>query len=174
MQTTSQPSIRTDRSPIMTITSSSIKRVRTAVSVALCAGLLAACSTGSTDLTGVRSSAQAVHPADTVKRAPSRTAYRGNRLSVAQATKLSNTLFDRYCLNKSSARASETALRRSGKFKTPRTITPGNARYVIYPLADGTRGGVTVTYNSVGGLRCSVGIQNIGPNLYENGRITRP
>ena len=147
---------------------------RNALCIALCAGLLAACGTGASDRTGVRTTAQAVHPADSVKRTTARTAYRADRLSTAQATALSNRIFDRYCLNKSSARATETALRRSGKFKPTKPLTAGKARFVFYSLADGTRGGVTVVYNSIGGLRCSVGIQNIGPNLYETGRITRP
>lgn len=147
---------------------------RNTVCIVLCAGLLAACGAGQTDKTGIRTSAQSTHPADTAKPASTRANYRSDRLSVAQATELSNQLFDRYCLNKPSARATETALRRSGKFKTPKTLNAGTARFVIYPLADGTRGGVTVVYSSIGKLRCSVGIQNIGPNLYENGRITRP
>lgn len=148
--------------------------LRSVTYVALCAGLLAGCSTGSNDLTGVRTTGQAVHPADTAKPATTRGAYRANRLSRADAAKLSNKLFNRYCLNKASAAATESALRRSGKFKAPATLQAGQARYVSFSLADGTRGGVTVVYNSRSGLRCSVGVQNFGPNLYEGGRITRP
>ena len=150
-----------------------LQSLRSFACATLCAGLLTACSTGP-DLTGVRSSAQASHPADTVKRSTTRATYRADSLSKAQATKLSNRLFDRYSLNKSSRSTTEAALRRSGKFKAPKTLKAGDARFVIYAQADGTRGGVTVVYNSICNLHCSVGIQNIGPNLYEGGQITRP
>tara|TARA_B110000977_G_C10590136_1_gene304037 strand:- start:8 stop:154 length:147 start_codon:yes stop_codon:yes gene_type:complete len=32
---------------------------------------------------------------------------------------------------------------------------------------------IMLVYNSVGKLRCSVSVENIGPSLYETGRITR-
>lgn len=150
-----------------------LRSMRTLVGATLCAGLLGACSTGP-DLSGVRTTAQAAHPADSVKRTTVRRAHRADRLSKAQASALSNQLFDRYCLNKPSVRATEAALQRSGKFAAPKTLKTRKARFILYPLADGTHGGVTVAYNSRFKLRCRADVQNIASNLYEDGRITRP
>lgn len=142
--------------------------------VAVCAVLLAGCTSGTVDGTEIRTTPQAVHPATAAKPASTPTVYAADKLSNAQAAKLANEIFDRFCLNKSSQKATEAALRRSGEFKAPKPLKAGQAQYIFYPLADGTRGGVTVIYNSIGDLQCSVGIQNIGPNLYKGGRITRP
>lgn len=138
----------------------------------LCIAALAACSAEGTDKTGVRTGSQAVHPG--AEAAPKRTYLSPNRLSPAVAAKKANALFDRYCLSGKSNASIANTLRGSSKFRDAKVIRAGDATFTFYPLADGTRGGITLVKNSIGGLRCSVGIENVGPNLYENGRITRP
>lgn len=149
-----------------------MNRLRTTAALFLAAAALAACST-SPDLSQVRNGPQAVHPGSTAAPANFRSRAPETRPSRAQANAQANTLFDQYCLSGSSNKSIEAALRASGQFQPPQTLKTRISRYVSYPLADGRRGAVTIVYNSGGGIRCAAGIENIGPVLYQDGRILR-
>ena len=148
------------------------KLIRNAAIMLVASLALTACGSA-TNSPDVRYGPQAIHPSDGGASAPTRTRSPKSRIPRTQANARANAIFDQYCMSGRSNRAIEATVRRSGKFKTPIILTPGRARYVIYPLADGTRGGITLVYNSVGKLRCAVSVENIGPSLYETGRITR-
>ena len=47
------------------------------------------------------------------------------------------------------------------------------ARYARYELLSRPRAGVTLVSGSVGGIQCAVGVDNKGPNLYEDGSVKR-
>lgn len=138
----------------------------------LAAAALTACST-SPDMSQMRNGPQAVHPGSTAAPVNTRSRAPQNRLGRAQANAQANTLFDKYCLSGRSNKGIEAALRASGQFQTPNTLTTRLSRYVSYPLADGRRGAVTLVYNSGGGIRCAAGIENVGPVLYDDGRVLR-
>lgn len=87
---------------------------------------------------------------------------------------LALSLFQEFCLAPGNAAASEAAIRASGRFDAPTVseFTTIGARYAIYALSNTTRAGVTIVTGSTGGLSCSVGVDNKGPNLFENGTVS--
>lgn len=146
---------------------------RRIVAVLACSAALAACDVA--DNNAVRNGPQAVHPS------PSKLAQGTPVASSAPATRaasddgkaLADQLFAQYCKGKSAAQ-SERALIASGNFGKP-TITRFKnigARFAIYPLKSRARASVAVVTGAIGGLQCSVGVDNAGPSLYEDGRVT--
>ncbi len=133
---------------------------------------LAAC--GSTDNNGVRGGPQAVHPSPSPLAQGSVGAATPQTAKAAAAPEgdLAETLFDQYCVGKTYAQ-SQAALVASGKFGPPRLIKTSFSTFTTYPYLARARAGVTIVKGSLGGLQCSVGVENKGPNLYEDGRITR-
>lgn len=86
---------------------------------------------------------------------------------------LALSLFQEFCLDPGSPSASEAALRASSRFGTPNINQYQNigARYALYPLANDGRASVTIVTGPVGELSCSVGVDNKGPNLFEDGSV---
>jgi len=92
---------------------------------------------------------------------------------VADTSDPANALFAEFCLPYASAAASEAAVVASGRFEPVSEILIGRStRYATYPLLGMDRAGITLVTGSVAGLQCSVGVNNAGPNLYEDGRVT--
>lgn len=87
---------------------------------------------------------------------------------------LALSLFQEFCLTPGSPAASEAAIRASGRFATPSVSVFENigSRFAIYPLANDARASVSIITGSVGELSCSVGVDNKGPNLFEDGSVS--
>ena len=85
---------------------------------------------------------------------------------------LAEALFAEFCIGKTAAE-SEAAIRASGRFKSPEVFEFQNtgARYALYPLIGHDRASVSVSTEAITGLQCSVGVNNRGPNLYDDGRV---
>ena len=132
---------------------------------------LAACG-GGRDVP-VRDGPQAIHPS------PSALAQGTAATPVATTTgdssiALAETLFAQYCVGKTFAQ-SQAALVASGRFGEPviSEFSTLGARYARYELLSRPRAGVTLVSGSVGGIQCAVGVDNKGPNLYEDGSVKR-
>lgn len=145
------------------------------VSVVALSLVLSACSSGTLP---VRVGPQSQHPS------PSPLAQQAlfyNMAAVPSAgiqltpakDDLAEKLFQDFCVGKADAAATEAAMRASGRFGPPRVTEFGGgaAKYVSYPLLERARSSITVTHGA--GIQCSVGIDNRGPTLFEDGRITR-
>lgn len=93
---------------------------------------------------------------------------------TTQREALALSLFEEFCLTPGSAAASEAALRASGRFAAPNITAFENlgARYATYILATDDRASVAIITGATVGLSCSVGVDNKGPNLYEDGSVT--
>jgi hypothetical protein len=131
---------------------------------------LAACG-GGRDVP-VRDGPQAVHPSPSAlaQGTPAAPVTTTGESSIA----LAETLFAQYCVGKTFAQ-SQAALVASGRFGGPviSEFSTLGARYARYELLSRPRAGVTLVSGSVGGIQCAVGVDNKGPNLYEDGSVKR-
>lgn len=95
--------------------------------------------------------------------------------STAATGDLAQSLFAEFCLGKTAAE-SAAALSMSPRFGPPSETTfgvpgPDQTRYLRFPLLERDRAGVSVVFFSGTGLQCSVGIENQGPSLFDDGSI---
>lgn len=142
--------------------------------IAACS-LLAACGGGGD--VAARSGPQAVHPSPSAlaqgtpaTSAPTPVAAPGGDGAIT----LAEALFADYCIGRTVAQSHAT-LTASGRFGAPRITEFKNigARYAHYALLSRQRASVTLVTGSTGGIQCSVGVDNKGPNLYTDGSVKR-
>lgn len=93
--------------------------------------------------------------------------------SAASDQENRETFFKEFCLNPGTPQKAVDALQRSAKMGAPNITEIAGTRYILFPIKGLERAGVTIINPSVGGLWCSVGIKNVGINLYTNGRVDR-
>ena len=81
--------------------------------------------------------------------------------------------FQEFCVAPGSVQATVNALQASPKV-APATVRDISGRkYISFAIRNQERGVVTVINPSIGGLWCSVGIKNVGINLYTDGRVVQ-
>lgn len=82
-------------------------------------------------------------------------------------------LFNEFCLKPGSKQKTVDALQASPKVGPATVREYGGTRYISFQVKGIERAVVTVINPSAAGLWCSVGIKNVGINLYTDGRVIR-
>jgi hypothetical protein len=81
--------------------------------------------------------------------------------------------FQEFCLTPGTVARSVAALQTSNKVGPAEVTDIGGRQYISFTILGVERGSITVINPPSGGLQCSVGIKNIGIDLYEGGRVKR-
>ena len=93
--------------------------------------------------------------------------------SAATDAEVREALFQEFCVTPGSVVASEAAIRASGRFGPRRLTETGSRNYISYSFLGWERTVVSLVDPADRGIQCSVGVKNVGTNLYEGGRIQR-